>query len=467
MTVEVENDLYINENLLENTTALIPEEQESMENVRQECLEKEMELVQWIEAFRRRAQNWSEDLRLTMRGRPVPLPADLRNRNIDLRKTLRRRSGPTDLRNSKLNRDKDLRDMMRPRRRTSSVPPDPRTLREALSTEKAIDYLERTIIKREKFLDTGTDERRQLIRRLKTSMAGHKERVEEESDTSNSSDSNEEGEVEPSEDELINVRYSESDTSIRTPKPGPSEDELKGDLKSRPDNQTKRRRLTKRDQQQQIRNPKPGTSGTRWSGPPATPKKINIKKSKKFISTIKFPVNSPIKKNDEESLSKLTPRTTKPSAIMDARERLDAVPASMEPKIDSGRGPMESRVNCEFPPCLKNDKPNVPAFLPWKPGHAPMNNPWLPATSSHMKWGTAHRSRSFIEGKTTSRNDSTMTGQEDEAPGVNKDEEEDTTPNVRPTPFWWDREEGQTDNENEEEEDGFNDPGREDAKRNK
>ena len=33
-----------------------------------------------------------------------------------------------------------------------------------------------------------------------------------------------------------------------------------------------------------------------------------------------------------------------------------------------------------------------------------------------------------------------MTGQEDEAPGVN-----------RPTPFWWDRDEGQTDNENEEE----------------
>ena len=106
-----------------------------------------------------------------MRGRPVPLPADLRNRNIDLRKTLRRRSGPTDLRNSKLNRDKDLRDMMRPRRRTSSVPPDPRTLREALSTEKAIDYLERTIIKREKFLDTGTDERRKLLRRLKNNIS--------------------------------------------------------------------------------------------------------------------------------------------------------------------------------------------------------------------------------------------------------------------------------------------------------
>ena len=115
---------------------------------------------------------------------------------------------------------------------------------------------------------------------------------------------------------------------------------------------------------------------------------------------------------------------------------------------------MESRINCEIPP--RPNKPKVPAFLPWKPGHAPKNNPWLPSTSSHMKWGTAHSNRTFIEGKTTTRNDSTMTGQENEAPGVN-----------RPTPFWWDREEGQTDNENEEEEDGFNDPEREDDKRNK
>ena len=126
--------------------------------------------VQRIEAFRRRAQNWSEDLRLTMRGRPGP--ADLRNRNKDLRNTLRRKSGPADLRYSKLNRNKDLRDLTRPRRRASSVPPDLRTPREALSTEKAIDYLERTIIKRERFLDTGPDERRQLISRLKNFMAG-------------------------------------------------------------------------------------------------------------------------------------------------------------------------------------------------------------------------------------------------------------------------------------------------------
>ena len=213
MTVEVENDLYINENLLENTTTLIPEEQESMESVRQECLEREIDLVQSIEAFRRRAQKWSEDLRLTMRGRPGP--AVLRNRNKDLRYTRQRRSGPADLRYSKLNREKDLRDFIKPKRRTSSASPDMRTPKEA------------------KFLGTGIDERRQVIRKLKTSMAGHEVKVEGESNSSNFSDSNEEGEVEPSEDELINVRYSESDTSIRTPKLDPSEDELGGDIRAR------------------------------------------------------------------------------------------------------------------------------------------------------------------------------------------------------------------------------------------
>ena len=300
-----------------------------------------------------------------MRGRPGPV--DLRNRNKDLRNTLRQRSGPADLRYSKLNQNKDLRDLTRPRRRASSVPADLRTPREALSTEKSIDYLERTIIKRERFLDTGPDERRQLISRLKNFMAGTDERVEEESDTSNSSDSNEEGEVEPSEDKLMNVRYSESDTPTRTPKLDPSEDELGGDLISGPDNQMKRRQLTKKEQQL-TKDPKPGTSGTSKCGPPA---KSKAKESKKFISPINYPKKTPKKKNEEVPLSKLTPRTIKPLAIQDLREKLDAEPASSEPKIDSGRGPMRIRVNCEFPPRLNNDRPNVPAFLPWKPGHTP------------------------------------------------------------------------------------------------
>ena len=40
--------------------------------------------------------------------------------------------------------------------------------------------------------------------------------VEEESDTSNSSDSNKEGEVEPSEDELTNVRFSQESCPVNT-----------------------------------------------------------------------------------------------------------------------------------------------------------------------------------------------------------------------------------------------------------
>ena len=60
-----------------------------------------------------------------------------------------------------------------------------------------------------------------------------------------------------------------------------------------------------------------------------------------------------------------------------------------------------------------------------------------------MKWGTTHSNRPFIAGKTTSRNDGTMTGlEEDEAPGNGKDVEE-------------------------KEEDESNDPKGDDLKRNK
>ena len=58
-------------------------------------------------------------------------------------------------------------------------------------------------------------------------MAGHKVKAEEEYDSnviSDAYDTNEEGEVEPSEDELTNVQYSETDTKDKekAPIPGPS-----------------------------------------------------------------------------------------------------------------------------------------------------------------------------------------------------------------------------------------------------
>ena len=58
-----------------------------------------------------------------------------------------------------------------------------------------------------------------------------------------------------------------------------------------------------------------------------------------------------------------------------------------------------------------------------------------------MKWSIPHSNRPFIEGNVTTREDSTMTDQENEAP----------VPKKKP-PFWWTREDGQTDMENEGEE---------------
>ena len=55
--------------------------------------------------------------------------------------------------------------------------------------------------------------------------------------------------------------------------------------------------------------------------------------------------------------------------------------------------------------------------------NTPKNNPWLPGTTSQMKCGTAHRNRTFIEGKTTSRNNSSMTGQSQRSKGQENEEE--------------------------------------------
>ena len=330
---------------------------------------------------------------------------------------MRRKSGPTDLRNSVLNRDKDIRSMMRPERRTSSVPPNPETdRREPLTTDKAIKYLERTIVKSENFLGIGTIDRRHLINRLKRKMKFQArnnpdyERTTE-SETSSSSGSNEDGEVEPSEDELTNVRFSESETTTKTPKQSPQKDKQK-----------------------------PGPSGTGKLGSPEKPSKNR----NKAHSPIKFPGDSPSKNSEDVPLSKLIP---------DAREKLNARPASSVPKIDGGRGPVESRIWVPTRPNNPN-VPTVPAFLPWSEGQEPINNRWLPSTSSHMKWCTPHSNRPFIEGRTTTRDDSTTTDQENGTPRAER------TPQHRPT-----EEVGRTEAEYEEEDkeaEGVNDPKRED-----
>ena len=168
MTVEVENDLYVGGNLFDNTTAPIPTEQLTLENVRQECLAREIDLAMEIKSFRRRAEEWSEALRSKLKRRGRPGPAI---RNKDLRGTCRRKSGPSDLRYSKLKagREKDLKNFIKPKRRTSSASPVLRTPRGADSR------------------GSRTDERRQVINKLRSSMTGIEVKKEGESDTSESS----------------------------------------------------------------------------------------------------------------------------------------------------------------------------------------------------------------------------------------------------------------------------------------
>ena len=299
-----------------------------------------------------------------------------------------------------------IRNFIKPKRRTSSASPVQRTPREADSR------------------DTREDVRTQVINKLRSSITGIKERREEESDTSETSDSNEEGEV---EDELTNVRYSESDTPTRTPISGPLEARLRGDSSSGPKNQKKGQHSSRREKH--SREPKPGPSGARKSRQTATTIKSESKKPKRIISPIKFPDKTPTKSEEEVPLSKLSPRVLTPPPKLDLREELNLRPASSKPKIDGGGGPIKYRISCDFPPRLEmqrqNDTPHIPAFVPWLPGKAPINNQWLPATHNLMKWRTPHSNRPFIARNTTSRNDGTMTGQEeDEVPEEGEDEEE-------------------------------------------
>ena len=153
-------------------------------------------------------------------------------------------------------------------------------------------------------------------------MAGQKKVTEEENDSNvitDSYDKNEEGEVEPSEDELTNVQYSETDNHEKAPLPGPSR-------------------------------------------VPATPIKSNqteTKAKKKKISPIKYPEATPKKNSEDLPLSKLiTPRRPRSDARQDLRKRLDMVPIFTEPKLHRDRGPMETRVGRDL-------------VGPWLPGSGP------------------------------------------------------------------------------------------------
>ena len=104
---------------------------------------------------------------------------------------------------------------------------------------------------------------------------------------------------------------------------------------------------------------------------------------------------------------------------MDLRDRIDAAPTTPEPRLDSGMGPIRARINCEFPPRQSGGewRPQE-VWNPFLPGQSPVNNysnqvnPWLDPADSQMRCDTAHHSRAFIEGRSTSRDEGTMTDQD-------------------------------------------------------
>ena len=151
--------------------------------------------------------------------RPSSGPADLRNsrfnRDKDTRELMRPRSGPSDLRYSRLQPNRELREVMRPK--------PPRYTEN--DTERSVNDLEESINTKTKELESGIKTRDTVIKRLRACIDDNEQKEEDSNDSNvitDAYDTTEEGEVEPSEDELTNVHYSENKNTVSTPIPGPS-----------------------------------------------------------------------------------------------------------------------------------------------------------------------------------------------------------------------------------------------------
>ena len=276
--------------------------------------------------------------------RPRSGPSDLRNCKLnwgeDIREQMRLRSqsNPSDLRYSRLQPDRDLRELMRPR--------PPRETEPETVSERLVNQLEESINKKAEELDSGLKTRDIAIKRLKACIAEDESKEEESYDSNvitDGYDTTEEGEVKPSEDELTNVHYSETDQTDGTPIPGPS---------------------------------RPRSDQTKVPGPPTKNKTQVEKPTKKKPSPIKYPEATDREDNDEDvPLSRLTtPKRPKSRARQDLRNKLNKVPVFSKPKLNSDTTPLSSRLSRDLPG-------------PWMAGCAP-------------KCGTEHRHRPFIAGGT-------------------------------------------------------------------
>ena len=383
MTVEVENDRYIP--ITENTPPT--DDQMASDRGREdldraECQVLETELTRSIDVLRRWALSpEDDDLRKQLKRKIGP--ADLRNINKDLRETIRRHSDHYDLRNTVLNRDRDLRVQLN-RRRASSVPPNHlstfRQLKNSDSFLEELSALEQSVIRGIDILESSTARTETEIRKLRNQVAGNESKSEREYDSNVTSapDSFSEGEVQPSEDEMINVRFSDIETSSREPQPGPSS-----------------------SQGRTI---------------PRTPVKNRPKGMGKQISPIKFPSSTPAKNKEDVPLKKLN---NKPSYVTDLRARLSGAPFDWTRVGRRNMKPEEV-----WNPFVQGITPSSrPIYdLRYYDEHL---SPWLDASVNQRANEVPHRSRSFIEGLSTSRDESTMTDRDRE----NSDQEDEEVQN--------------------------------------
>ena len=146
--------------------------------------------------------------------RPPIGPADLRhsrlNADRELRELMRPQPGPADLRYSHFQAGKELRDIMKSKAQST------KTLESVeAATDELVNDLEAATDKMADELDSNIKKRDDIIRRLRASLDEKETTKNDDSNvTTDTGDynTNEEGEVEPSEDELTNVvQYSDSD----------------------------------------------------------------------------------------------------------------------------------------------------------------------------------------------------------------------------------------------------------------
>jgi hypothetical protein len=241
--------------------------------------------------------------------------------------------------------------------------------------------LENSIIARTRALESSLKARDRTIRRLMAQMNGD-ELSSEDSFAEESEAEQPEDEI-PSvdEDELTNVNNADDETGFGTPVTGPSVGASRPQIRQPPP--AKWGALIPGPsasipgtQETGVGTPVPGPSAGYCYQFPGTPTNNpgthEGKQSKKNPSPIKYPgCDERPHSGDDVPLKKLTtPKRSRPPTKKDLRKKLENVPVFSKTKLHNEKGPVQSRMNRDFPG-------------PWK-------------TGSTSDCGTEHRNRPFF-----------------------------------------------------------------------